>query len=55
MSKGLKVSLGKANVMVSDGITKDVLFKSNVYLCGICSLTVKVNSDMCEMWYVGPQ
>ena len=37
-SKGLKVNLGKTKVMVSGDITKDGLSKSNVDLCGVCSL-----------------
>ena len=35
--KGLKVNLGKTEVIVSDGITKDGLI-------GDCSLSVKANS-----------
>ena len=46
-SKGMKVSLGKTKVMVSSGITKDDMSKSNVDLCGVCSLRVKANSVLC--------
>ena len=46
-SKGLKVNLGKTNVMVSDRITKDGLSKSNVVPCGVCCLGVKANSVLC--------
>ena len=46
-SKGLKVNLGKTNVMVSGGITKDGMSNSKVDPCGICSLRVKVNSALC--------
>ena len=43
-SKGLKVLVGKSKVMVSRGIAKDGLFKSNVDPCGFCILRVKANS-----------
>ena len=46
-SKGLKVNLGKAMVMVSGGITKDGMSKGKVDTCGICSLRVKANSVLC--------
>ena len=46
-SKGLKVSLEKTEVMVSGGITKDGLSKSEVDPCGVCSLRVKANSVLC--------
>ena len=42
-SKGLKVNLGKTMIMVSGGITKDGMSKSNVDPCGVCSLKVKTN------------
>ena len=41
-SKGLKVSLGKTNVMVRSRITKDILSKSEV-----CSLRVMATSVLC--------
>ena len=44
---GLKDNLGKTKLMVSDGITKDGMSKSNVYPCDVCSLRVKANSTMC--------
>ena len=37
-SKGMKVNLGKTKVMVSGGITKDGMSKSNVDPCGASSL-----------------
>ena len=37
-SKGLKVNLGKAKVMVSRCITKDGLSKCEVDPCGVCCL-----------------
>ena len=43
-SKGLKINLGKTKVMVSVGITKDVISESTVDLCVVCSLRVKANS-----------
>ena len=46
-SKGLKVNLGKTRVMVSGGITKDGMSKSNAYPCWVCSLRVKANSVLC--------
>ena len=45
--KGLKANLGKTNVMVSGGITKDGLSKSKVDSCGVCSLRVKPKSVLC--------
>ena len=38
---------GKAKVMVSGGMTKDGVSKSNVDPCGVCSLRVKPNSLLC--------
>ena len=46
-SKGLKVSLGKTKVMVSEGITVDGLPKSKVYQCGVPRLRAKANSILC--------
>ena len=46
-SNGLKVNLGKTKVMVSGGITKDEMCKSNIYPCEVCSLTAKANSVLC--------
>ena len=42
-SKGLKVNLGKTRVIVCGGITKDVISKSKVDPCEVCSLGVKAN------------
>ena len=38
---------GKGARMVSSGITKDGLSKSNVAPCGVCSLRVKAHSVLC--------
>ena len=46
-SKGFKVNLGEAKVMVSGGITKDGMSKSKVDPCGACNLRVKANSVLC--------
>ena len=46
-SQGLKGNLGKTEVTVSGGITKNGLSKSNVYPCGVCGLTVKASSVLC--------
>ena len=46
-TKVWKVYLGKTNVMVSGGITKDGMCKSNVDPCGVCSMKVKDNSALC--------
>ena len=46
-SNGLKVNLWKATVMIIGGITKDGLSKSTVDPCGVCSLIVRANSDLC--------
>ena len=46
-SNGLKVNLGKTNVMVSSCITKDGLSKGIVDPCTVCSLRVKTNSVLC--------
>ena len=46
-SKGLKVDLGKAKVMVCGGITKDSMSKSKVDPCWVCFLRVKANSVLC--------
>ena len=43
----MKVNLCKTKVMVSGGITKDGMSKSNVSPCGFCSLRVKDNSVLC--------
>ena len=45
--QALKVNLRQANIIVSSGITKDGLSKSNVDTCGVCSLRVKANSVLC--------
>ena len=42
-SKGLKVNLGKTNVMVSCGIARNHLSNSKVDPCGVCSLRVKLS------------
>ena len=47
-SKGLKVNIGKTKAMVCGGITKDVMCKSKVDPCGVCSLRVKANSVLCS-------
>ena len=48
VSNGLKVNLGKTNVMASAGITNDGLSKIKVDSCGVCCcLSVKVNSFVC--------
>ena len=46
-SKGLKVNLGKTNVMVISGITKDGMSKSKVDPCDVYSFRVKANSVLC--------
>ena len=46
-TKCLKVNLGKTNVIVSGGITKEGLFKSKVDPCGVRSLQVKAISILC--------
>ena len=46
-SMGLIVNLGKTQVMVCGGITKDVMSKSNVDPCGVCCLRVMANSYLC--------
>ena len=43
----MKVNLGKTEVTVSSGITKDGMSKSKVDPCGVCHLRVKANSAMC--------
>ena len=55
-SRGLKVNLGIAKLMVYGGITKDGMSKSKVDTCGICSLKVKANSVLClqcDKWFHG--
>ena len=47
MSKCLKVNLGRIKMVVSGGITKDGLFRSNVGPCGIWTLRVRTNSVLC--------
>ena len=44
MSKGLKVNLGKTNLVVNVNITKDGMSKSKVDPCVVCSLRAKANS-----------
>ena len=46
-SMSLKVDLGKTKVVVSGGITKDGLSKSNVDPCVVYSLRAKANSFLC--------
>ena len=46
-SKGLKVNLGKTEVLVCGGITKDGMPKSKVDSCGVSSLRIKANSVQC--------
>ena len=46
-SKGFIVNVGKTNVMVSSGITKDGTSKSKVDPCGVCNMRVKANSVLC--------
>ena len=46
-TKGLKVNLGEAKVMVSGSITRDDMSKSKVDSLGVCSLRVKANSVFC--------
>ena len=48
-SKGLKVNLGKTNVIVSCGFTKDRMSKSKVDTYGVCCLRLKANSVLC-LW-----
>ena len=53
MSKGLNVSIGEFNVMVSGGFTKNGLYKCEVYPCGICSLRITylcVNGIIGRLW-----
>ena len=47
-SKGFNNNLEKTKVVVSGGITKEVLNKTKVYHCVICGLRVKANSVLCE-------
>ena len=46
-SNGLKVNLGKTQVMVCSSITMDGMCRSEVDPCGFCSLKVKTNSILC--------
>ena len=46
-SKEVNVCLGKINVMVSGGITKDRLSEGKVFKFGVCSLRVKAISALC--------
>ena len=46
-SKGLRVNLGKTNVMVCGRITKIGMSKSKVDTCGVCNLRAKANSVLC--------
>ena len=46
-SKGLNVELGQTKVIVSGGISKDGLSKSQVDPCGLRRLRVKANSVLC--------
>ena len=46
-SNGLKVNHGESNLIVSGGITKDGLSKSEVDPCLVCNLRVKTNSVLC--------
>ena len=45
--KDVKVIIGKTKVIVSGGITKDGMSKSNVYQFEVCCLRVKANSILC--------
>ena len=49
----MKCDLAQCLRVVSDGITKDGLSKSKVDPCGVCSLRVKANSDLCGKWIHG--
>ena len=44
---GLKVKVGKTNVMVSGGLTKDCLSEAIVDPCEVCCFIVKANSVLC--------
>ena len=47
-SKGLRVNLGKTNVMVSGSITtKDGMSESKVDPCRVCSLRANTNLVLC--------
>ena len=46
-SKGFKVYLVKAIVMVNGDITKDGLTKNKVDQCDVCSLRVKAKTALC--------
>ena len=52
-SKGLKVNLGITMVIVSDGITRDVLSKSKFDPYGVCRLRVKTNNRLYIQWIHG--
>ena len=43
----------KTKLIVSSGITKDGLSKSNFDPCGVCCLRVKANSVLCGRWIHG--
>ena len=47
LSKGLGVNLGETKVIISGGIIKDGMSKSNVDLCWVCRFRVKANSVLC--------
>ena len=49
-SKGLKVNLGKAKVMVCGGITNDCMSEGKANPYGICSLRLKANWVLCSKW-----
>ena len=44
-SNSLKSQLAKTKVMVTEGITKECLYK--IYPCGVCGLRVMANSVVC--------
>ena len=50
MSTSVKVNLGKTKVNFNEGITKDGLSKSNLYLCAVCIWSVNVNSVLCVQY-----
>ena len=47
---GLRDSIGKTYLMVSIGNREDWLSTSKLYSCGICCLSLKVNSVLCAVW-----
>ena len=49
----MKVNFEKTKVMDSGGIAEDGLSKNKVDPCGVCCLTVKVKSVLCDKWIHG--